>query len=184
MKISKIASICKKTARIHICTDEINNIQFIGDDSSLYLLHQMPFLDDENILSVFDVPLTEGIRELYEISSYDINDSSYNLKDTDAEEVPITFFPCTIKAGKKEIVAFRYLEEQNEKIAFLDGKYLSPLSDIVSDNLYFYKRQYKNKSYIACKEGLFLKAVMYFSKLDIAVYDFLKNIGEYLCRQI
>ena len=66
MKIKSIAAICKeKTNKVVLFnrySDSGTISQYIGDGNAVYLFPALPELDEESILTIFDVP--EKQREL------------------------------------------------------------------------------------------------------------------------
>lgn len=59
MKIKSIATICKKNKQVVLFnrySDSGTISQYIGDGSAVYPISGLPELDEESILTIFDVP--------------------------------------------------------------------------------------------------------------------------------
>ena len=59
MKIKSIAAICKKNKQVVLFnrySDSGTISQYIGDGSAVYPISGLPELDEESILTIFDVP--------------------------------------------------------------------------------------------------------------------------------
>lgn len=87
MKIKSIAAICKKSKRVVLYSKR--NIegdivqQYISDGSAVYPVSGLPALDEESILTIFDIP--EKQREDWFVKDADIPDG-INFEDMDSSE--------------------------------------------------------------------------------------------------
>ena len=86
MKIKSIATICKKNKQVVLFnrySDSGTISQYIGDGSAVYPISGLPELDEESILTIFDVP--EKQREDWLVRYRDIPEG-ISFEDTDATE--------------------------------------------------------------------------------------------------
>ena len=54
MKIKKLARLCSARKRIQLFDGD--QVQYIGDGSTIYPVWGMPELDEESLMVVFDIP--------------------------------------------------------------------------------------------------------------------------------
>lgn len=86
MKIKSIAAICKKNKQVVLFnrySDSGTLSQYIGDGNAVYPISGLPELDEESILTIFDVP--EKQREDWLVRYRDIPEG-ISFEDTDATE--------------------------------------------------------------------------------------------------
>lgn len=86
MKIKSIAAICKKNKQVVLFnrySDSGTISQYIGDGNAVYPISGLPELDEESILTIFDVP--EKQREDWLVQYRDIPEG-ISFEDTDATE--------------------------------------------------------------------------------------------------
>lgn len=86
MKIKSIAAICKKNKQVVLFnrySDSGTLSQYIGDGNAVYPISCLPELDEESILTIFDVP--EKQREDWLVRYRDIPEG-ISFEDTDATE--------------------------------------------------------------------------------------------------
>jgi hypothetical protein len=84
MKIKSIATICKKNKQVVLFnrySDSGTLSQYIGDGNTVYPISGLPELDEESILTIFDVP--EKQREDWLVRYRDIPEG-ISFEDTDA----------------------------------------------------------------------------------------------------
>lgn len=157
MKIKSIAAICKRDKRIVLINKcgEYGGIvaQYISDGSAVYPICGLPELNEESILTIFDVP--EKDREKWLVKC-DALPKEINLEDTDESERPIVEESISILyAG----LALKPLKTRRG-LVFIDSRYLSPLTD-APDVLGFYERITPyGMPYIVVKAGFLLQAAI------------------------
>lgn len=106
MKIKNIAAICKKNKQVVLFnrTEDGETVQqFISDGAACYPVSGLPILDEESVLTIFDVP--EKQREGWYVK-YAPVPKELNFEDTDRGE--------------------RVIEQRNFSIVYA-GKTLKPL---------------------------------------------------------
>lgn len=87
MKIKSIAAICKKNKQVVLFnrySDSGTISQYIGDGNAVYPISGLPELDEESILTIFDVP--EKQREDWLVQYRDIPEG-ISFEDTAADKL-------------------------------------------------------------------------------------------------
>ena len=72
MKIKSIAAICKKNKQVVLFnrySDSGTLSQYIGDGNAVYPISCLPELDEESILTIFDVPEKQRDRKSTRLNS-------------------------------------------------------------------------------------------------------------------
>lgn len=157
MKIKNIAAICKKTKQIVLFNkrnDDGDTIaQYISDGCAVYPISGLPELDEESILTIFDVP--EKDREKWFVK-YAAIPREINFEDIDANEKPV------IEGNLSIVFAGTTLKplQTRRGLVFIESRYLSPVSDVL-DVLSLYERFTPSGTpYIVAKAGFLLQAVI------------------------
>lgn len=156
MKIKNIAAICKKNKQVVLFNRYRYGetlAQYIGDGSAIYLISGLPKLDEESILTIFDV--SEKQREDWLVQQMGVPED-FNFEDTDANEKIIDQGNLSIVYAGKTLKTLR----TREGLVFIESRYLSPISDIL-DVMELYERFTPSGTpYIVAKAGFLLQAVI------------------------
>lgn len=156
MKIKSIAAICKKNKQVVLFnrySDSGTISQYIGDGNAVYPISGLPELDEESILTIFDVP--EKQREDWLVRYRDIPEG-INFEDTDANEKMIERDNLSIIFSGHTLKPL----QTRRGLVFIQSRYLSPVSDVL-DVLELYERFTPNGTpYIVAKAGFLLQAVI------------------------
>ena len=156
MKIKSIAAICKKGKQVVLYNRYESGgtlQQYIGDGMTAYPVSGLPELDEESILTIFDVP--EKQREDWLVRVMPAPDG-INFDDTDANEKMIERDNLSIIFSGKTLKPL----QTRRGLVFIQSTYLSPVSDVL-DVLELYERFTPNGTpYIAAKAGFLLQAVI------------------------
>lgn len=156
MKIKNIAAICKKNKQVVLFNrygrgDTV--AQYIGDGGAVYPISGLPELDEESILTIFDVP--ERQREDWLVKYRDIPEG-VNFEDTDANERIIEQGNISVVYTGKTLKPL----QTRRGLVFIESRYLSPISDVM-DVLELYERFTPSGTpYIVAKAGFLLQAVI------------------------
>lgn len=127
MKIKSIAAICKKNKQVVLFnrySDSGTISQYIGDGSAVYPISGLPELDEESILTIFDVP--EKQREDWLVRYRDIPEG-ISFEDTDATEKIIEQGNLSIVYSGKTLKPL----QTRRGLVFIESRYLSPVSDVL-----------------------------------------------------
>lgn len=154
MKISKIASLCKKRKLIFLMDDEYGGVQWLGDGVAAYPLYGMPELDAETICPVLSISEKEAEHIHIQHISFP---TEISTKDSDSTEICMEDRLLTINTGLGLLAAYRANEST---IEFVDTKYITPLLDGQDYPEIFLRRTSSGEHYFAAKHGLMLAAVI------------------------
>lgn len=176
MKIKSIAAICKKNKQVVLFnrySDSGTISQYIGDGSAVYPISGLPELDEESILTIFDVP--EKQREDWLVRYRDIPEG-ISFEDTDTTEKIIEQGNLSIVYSGKTLKPL----QTRRGLVFIESRYLSPVSDVL-DVLELYERVTPfGAPYIVAKAGFLLQAVI--MPCDVISAQFVQRLQE-LTRQ-
>lgn len=176
MKIKSIAAICKKNKQVVLFnrySDSGTLSQYIGDGNAVYPISGLPELDEESILTIFDVP--EKQREDWLVRYRDIPEG-ISFEDTDATEKIIEQGNLSIVYSGKTLKPL----QTRRGLVFIESRYLSPVSDVL-DVLELYERVTPfGAPYIVAKAGFLLQAVI--MPCDVISAQFVQRLQE-LTRQ-
>lgn len=156
MKLKKVASICSRSNFFCLydrqeADGEVS--QWLGDSSAIYPIQGLPYMDEENIYSMFDISAKKQEKIVFR---HQRAPEGINLSDTDPTERRVD------EEGLSLIYDGGMLKplQTRRGISFIQSKYLSPLDD-VADMVQLYERVTPHgMTYIVAKTGLFLAAVI------------------------
>ena len=170
MKIKSIAAICKKNKQVVLFnrySDSGTISQYIGDGNAVYPISGLPELDEESILTIFDVP--EKQREDWLVRYRDIPEG-ISFEDTDATEKIVEQGNLSIVYSGKTLKPL----QTRRGLVFIESRYLSPVSDVL-DVLELYERVTPfGAPYIVAKAGFLLQAVI--MPYDVISQQFVDNL--------
>ena len=171
MKVKDIAAICRRENQI-IIYDNTNGSsvqQYIGTGAAVYKLENLPYLNEDNIITLFDI--SEKKREDIYINLVQAP-GVLNLEDFASGEVIAEKLNIVITyAG----TAFNAIKTA-DGVYFINSAYLHPFKNIEQTEIYF--RQGKI-SYFAVKVGLLLQAVI----LPTFIQDVMFNLMSYILQE-
>lgn len=155
MKIKNVAAICKRSKNIVLYYDRSGSgkQQYISDGFAVYPIFGLPELNEEYILTIFDIPEKE--RDKWIVRETILPDG-ISLDDTDDGEKEVFQISMSINYGG---VPLRPLKTKSG-IVYIDSRYLSPLSDVLDVLRLYERRTEEGALYIAAKAGLLLQAVI------------------------
>ena len=116
MKLKAIEAICKARKTIIVTTGP--NGQWIGDGSAFYPIYDLPDLDENIILTIFDVPEDERGKWVYNWHQM----QALNFADLDDSERLVQADMLVLQYGGRSLAAIA----TREHISFLDTTYLKP----------------------------------------------------------
>ena len=156
MKLKKVASICSKTKIFCLYDREESGgevSQWLGDSSAIYPITGLPYMDEENIYSMFDISAKQQEKIIFR---HQRAPEGINLSDTDQTEHRIDEESLSLVYDGGVL---KPLQTRNG-ISFIQNKYLSPLEDVI-DMVQLYERETpQGMTYIVAKTGLFVAAVI------------------------
>lgn len=156
MKIKSIAAICKKGKQVILYNRHESGgtlQQYIGDGMTAYPVSGLPELDEESILTIFDVPEKQREDWLVRVMAAP---EGINFEDTDVNEKMIERDNLSIVYSGKTLKPL----QTRRGLVFIESRYLSPVSDVL-DVLELYERfTPQGTPYIVAKAGFLLQAVI------------------------
>lgn len=173
MKIKSIAALCKKNKHI-VLFEKLDHdgelIQYIGDGVAVYPLADMPPLDKESALTIFDVPEKQRADWLVETVASAPREIIFD--DFVDGERPVE--PENIGVAIRGKVLVPIITSRG--LVLIDNRYLAPISD-ARDVLELYERfTTSGTPYIVAKAGLLLQAVI--APVDVISSDFTSQLQK------
>lgn len=155
MKIKKIAQICAGQKTIYVHNQECKGDlvrQWVGDGSAMYPLDGLPYMDDEALLALMDVPIDK--RDKWTVRDVGLG-SLVSLDDIDPDEVDILPYDLTVNTGRT-LMPF---DGGARGTLWIQQRYLAPTDDI--DIVRYYARPTTGGGrVIAVKSGLVLMSII------------------------
>ena len=176
MKIKSIAAICKKNKQVVLFnrySDSGTLSQYIGDGNAVYPISGLPELDEESILTIFDVP--EKQRKDWLVRYRDIPER-ISFEDTDETERHVEREGISIIYSGRTLKPIR----TTRGLVFIESRYLSPVADVLDVLELYERRTAEGTPYIVAKAGFLLQAVI--MPCDVISAQFVQRLQE-LTRQ-
>ena len=121
MKIKQIESILKCTK--YITLYDAGKFQWVSDGVASYPLYNMPWLDEESLFTMLDVP--KDSRNKYIFRHFDLENVPLNFVDIVSDEKVLERNMMTLNITGRTIEPLK----TSKGIVFLDVKYLKPFAD-------------------------------------------------------
>lgn len=177
MLIKNLAAMCRKRLFIVMFSDKRNGIQWIGDGTSVFPMHGIPELDDEQIKFLFDIP--EEKREKCIVSHMGEIGDMFDVSDSAADNEVIVMKPAMMINGKLLCPV-----STSAGIAFFNPELLTPIRDCPDAKLYE-RYDPEARLYFVAKSGMLVEAVIMPSKPDAKeLLDNLNKITRELTAQV
>lgn len=158
MKIKTLSSMLQQDGTIKVWDVPPNfreePVQWIGNDHALYPLFDLPYLDRDELFTIFDIPekkrdgiLFKHFTEPPEYLSFEDKAECENILDRaycDITYAGMDLIPLKTQGG----------------ISLIDRKYLSPLKDLMPGLVLFERVTAGQGIYIAVKFGMLIKALI------------------------
>lgn len=148
MKIKSVESLLKQTKYIALYDDD-DKCQWVSNGRAYYPLRNMPWLDEESIFTMLDVPADK--REKYIFHHFDKLPTILDFSDIIHGERLFDRDLIMLSMDGNEIEPLK----PSSGVVFLDTQYLKPFADERSVELYERKNE-STGTYIAVKSGLLL----------------------------
>lgn len=171
MKLKQIESILKRSKNVQIF--EGGEGQWLGDGAALYPVYGMPYLTEENLLTMWDIPEDKRsswyFRKLADISVLDLRDNIPGEHLIERTLFPICIKGATVEPLKTETGAL-----------FINVKYLRPFDDLENGYELYSRIGTDGTQYIAIKSGYSLVGIIMPMKIVNAEFiDNLETLLEY-----
>lgn len=173
MKIKALASLCKESQHIQ-AYDRMNGSkaeQWIGDGMGSYPIHGLPYLDENSIFTLFEVPKDK--REEYEFDHAEMP-PALCADDATRDEVELERPAIHIRVNGRLYLPF----DTSRGIVLVDGAYLKPIADVMKLVLFFERRTPEGGVYIACKVGFLLCALILPAMVDKDLTFSIKHLAD------
>lgn len=157
MKLKKVAALCK-AAGVYQLQDELDAAgepvrQWLGDGHAMYPMDELPYMNEEQLRLVLDVP-----RKAWDNATY--LDTTMNPRidasDVVADERLAERSRVGITWGGESLDVLRH----SGRVTLIRDKYLIPLEDEPSLELYVRKTTVDKLHYVAVKSGLMLVGII------------------------
>ena len=153
MKIRKIIDICKKKGNIIIF--ESGKEQWISDGAAVFPMFNLPQFDEDSLCRTYDITDKQAAK-IHFHHEYTMP-TAYDFEDCTEDEDVVARGPMWLSDAGRGIIP--YMTSQG--VAFIDAKYLQPLSDIEDSMLNLYERHTKSgQIYFAAKSGFMLVGII------------------------
>ena len=177
MKLKKVASLCGKTKMFCLYDraerDDVVS-QWLGDGYAIYPITGLPYMDEENIYSMFDISAKQQEKIIFR---HGPAPEGINLDDVDPTERRLSDDGLSVVYDGGIL---KPLQTRNG-ISFIQNKYLSPLEDVIEMVQLYERATPQGTPYIVAKTGFFLAAVIMPYVISKKFADELEELS-YQCR--
>ena len=155
MKIKALAALCKASKRICVYDRKQGEKveQWIGDGTGLYPITGLPYLDEDGVCYLFDVP--QDKRSDWMIT-HEAMPAGFDVEDNVNAEQQLELPEDGIKTGGRMYIPFN----TSAGTKLVDRANFAPISDVANQMTFFERRTPEGGVYIACKVGFLLHAVI------------------------
>lgn len=175
MKIKKIAQICAGQKTIYVHNQECKGDlvrQWVGDGVAMYPLDGLPYMDDEALLALMDVPIDK--RDKWTVRDVGLG-SLVSLDDIDPDEVDVLPYDLTVNTGRT-LMPF---DGGARGTLWIQQRYLAPTDDI--DIVRYCARPTTGGGrVIAVKSGLVLMGIILPVSMRVAESSLGRSLGRQL----
>ena len=167
MKIKSIQQICKGAKRIELYTGE-GEVQWISEGGAYYPLYNLPALDEESVLTLFDIP--ESKREKIRMEIRHALPQCLSIADRDSSERLLEQGHITVCVHGRVMLPL----QTSHGTVYINSKYMMPFSDIEAGVQLYERHTASGALYIAVKEGFLLTGIIL--PQDIITNEFVKEL--------
>lgn len=158
MKLKKVAALCNSAAayRLYDQVDKngVLETQWLGDGSAAYPLHGLPYMNEDSLYRMFDVPEKKQDKVYFDHGPLP---EVLCVDDFCAGEQLAEDMGVSISYGGTVLVPLSY----PGGILYIQSRYLGPLED-QSDLLQLYIRRTESGArYVAAKTGMLLVGIIF-----------------------
>lgn len=167
MKNNDIKRICMRAKRIRLYSDARSAYQWISDGYAIYPLIKLPKMDQDNILSLFDIGEKQQAGIMFEAELELPQGICFH--DADEREAPIRRWDIALTQHGRILRPF----ETSVGMIYINDLYLKPF-DKGSEVQYYERFDESGNIYVAVKEGFFLSAII--SPYDVINWELIKQL--------
>jgi len=166
MKIKAIEAICKQQRHIRLYNTARG--QWISAGSAAYPLYSLPKLDEDGLLTIFDIP--EDKRSKYYVEIGDKLPSAYDFSDASDGEAMLEIYPIEVSAYGGIVVPI----VTSLGVVYINKKQLKPFDDIERGVDLYERINDAGQLYIAVKDGFMLCGIIL--PLNIITKEFTEEL--------
>lgn len=170
MKLKKAVSLCVSEGNLSLFNrTDLDGVvtQWISDGRAVYPLGGIPFLDEETVCTVFDIPEKKQEKMMIRCQSWP---ESLRVDDYDSSDKVVEPMAMSINYGGYTVIP---MVTRGGGIMYIQKKYLGPLEDAQDILTYCERVSTAGQKYIAVFNGLLLAAIIF--PYDMINDDFMEK---------
>lgn len=158
MKLKKVAALCNSAAAYHLY-DQVDSTgavetQWLGDGCAAYPLHGLPYLQEQELYRMLDVPEKKQDKIYFDHSQLP---SGLCVDDFCEGELLAEDMGVTISWGGKVLLPLSY----PGGMLYIQSRYLGPLEDQADLLQLYVRRSPSGGRYVAAKTGMLLVGIIF-----------------------
>lgn len=158
MKLKKVAALCNSAAAYHLY-DQVDSTgavetQWLGDGSAAYPLHGLPYLSEQELYRMFDVPEKKQDKVYFDHGALP---EALCVDDFCAGEQLAEDMDVTISYGGTVLLPLSY----PGGLLYIQSRYLGPLEDQADLLQLYIRRTESGARYVAAKTGMLLVGIVF-----------------------
>lgn len=158
MKLKKVAALCNAVGRYtlwnQVDREGTVEVQWLGDNCSLYPLYGLPYLQEDELYRMFDVPEKKQEKSYL---SHEQMPKELCTDDFCAGEIQAESMEITVSLDGTVLMPLR---QQDGRILYIQRKYLGPLEDRADTLEYFVRTRRNEGRYVAVKTGMMIAGII------------------------
>lgn len=170
MKLKKAVGLCMQAGSLNLfnhTTEEGEITQWLSDGRACYPLLGIPYLDEETVCTVFDIPEKKQEKMMIRCQDWP---ASLRVDDYNNADRMVDPMALSINYGGYTVVP---MLTRGGGITYIQKKYLAPLEDAADVLIYCERVDSNGQRYIAVFNGLLIAAIIY--PYDIICDDFMEK---------
>lgn len=158
MKLKKVAALCNSAAAYHLY-DQVDSTgavdtQWLGDGCAAYPLHGLPYLSEQELYRMFDVPEKKQDKVYFD---HETLPTALCVDDFCEGELEAEDMGVTISWGGAVLLPLRY----PGGMLYIQSRYLGPLEDQADLLQLYVRRSPSGGRYVAAKTGMLLVGIIF-----------------------
>lgn len=158
MKLKKVAALCNSAAAYHLY-DQVDSTgavetQWLGDGCAAYPLHGLPYLSEQELYRMFDVPEKKQDKVYFD---HETLPTALCVDDFCEGELLAEDMGVTISWGGAVLLPLRY----PGGMLYIQSRYLGPLEDQADLLQLYVRRSPSGGRYVAAKTGMLLVGIIF-----------------------
>lgn len=158
MKLKKVAALCNSAAAYHLY-DQVDSTgavdtQWLGDGCAAYPLHGLPYLSEQELYRMFDVPEKKQDKVYFD---HETLLTALCVDDFCEGELLAEDMGVTISWGGAVLLPLRY----PGGMLYIQSRYLGPLEDQADLLQLYVRRSPSGGRYVAAKTGMLLVGIIF-----------------------